>query len=104
MKKIRKIEDSITKDVRNLFKLKKRVIEDTGIKDIRNLFRLKKMKQSKKEIIRDMRNILVHKKKIITNQQEWVIFGAIILLNMKVMVIAIKHYQLKNNLIKLDYT
>ena len=46
----------------------------------------------------------MHKKKIITNQQEWVIFGAIILLNMKVMVIAIKHYQLKNNLIKLDYT
>ena len=34
-------EENITKDVRNLFRLKKE-IDDTAIKDIRNLFRLKK--------------------------------------------------------------
>ena len=39
------------------------------------------------------------KKKIIK-----VIFGVIIILNMKVMVIEIKDYQLKNTLIKLDNT
>ena len=43
------------------------------------------------------------KKKIIINQQELVIFGVTIILNMKVMVMEIKHYQLKNILTKLDY-
>ena len=43
------------------------------------------------------------KKKIIVNQEEQIIFGvAIFILNMKVMVTEIKHYQLKNILIKLD--
>ena len=43
------------------------------------------------------------KKKIIINQQELVIFGVTIILNMKVMVMEIKHYQLKNILTKLHY-
>ena len=43
------------------------------------------------------------KKKIIIKHQELVIFGIIIILNMKVKVIEIKGYQLKNILIKLDH-
>ena len=35
---------------------------------------------------------------------ELAIFGVTILLNMKVLVVGIKHYQLKIILIKLDYT
>ena len=47
--KRQKIEYNITKDVRNLFRLKKE-IDDTTVKHIRNLFRLKnKMKQIKIE-------------------------------------------------------
>ena len=42
----------------------------------------------------------MRKKKIIINQSELVIFGVIIILNIKVMVIEIKLYQLKNTLIK----
>ena len=42
----------------------------------------------------------MRKKKIIINQLELVIFGVIIILNIKVMVIEIKFYQLKNTLIK----
>ena len=34
-------EESIIKDIRNLFRLKKE-LNDTAIKDIRNLFRLEK--------------------------------------------------------------
>ena len=41
-------------------------------------------------------------KKIIINQQEQVIFGIIIALNMEVTVIETKHDQLKNILIKLE--
>ena len=35
-----KIEDSITKNMRNLLRLKKEM-DDTTIKDVRNVFRLK---------------------------------------------------------------
>ena len=45
----------------------------------------------------------MQKKKIIINQYEQVIFGVIIILNMDVMMIEIKHCQLKNILIKLDH-
>ena len=44
------------------------------------------------------------RKKIMKNQNEQVVFGMTIILNMKVAMMAIKHYQLKNTLIKLDYT
>ena len=40
-------------------------------------------------------------KKIITNQQEYVIFGTAIILNMNVIVIGVKHYKFKNILFKI---
>ena len=40
-KKIKKIENNIIKDIRNLFRLKKE-IGDTTVKDVSNCFRLKK--------------------------------------------------------------
>ena len=45
IEKDRKIEDNITKDVRNLFKIVKE-IDDSTVNDITNLFRLKKEKKS----------------------------------------------------------
>ena len=49
LKKIKKIQDNIIQDEKNLFRLKKE-IHDNAIKNLRNLFRLKKkMNQSKKE-------------------------------------------------------
>ena len=45
IEKDRKIEDNITKDVRNLFK-KVKEIDDSTVNDITNLFRLKKEKKS----------------------------------------------------------
>ena len=44
------------------------------------------------------------KKKIITNQQEQITFGVAITLTLKITVIDIKNYQLKDILIKLDHT
>ena len=44
IEKDRKIEDNITKDVRNLFKIVKE-IDDSTVNDITNLFRLKKEKK-----------------------------------------------------------
>ena len=98
-------EQKIIKDIRNLFRLKKEP-NCTEIKYIRNLFRLeKKLKQLKIEQLEILKIFLSmkKKKKIIINQQELVIFGVTIILNMKVMVMEIKHYHLKNILTKLDY-
>ena len=61
-----------------------------------------KIKQLNKKAQRHQKS--EKKKKVIINQQELVIFGVIIILNTKVMVIKIKHYQLKNILINLDHT
>ena len=44
IEKDRKIEDNITKDVRNLFKIVKE-IDPSTVNDITNLFRLKKEKK-----------------------------------------------------------
>ena len=44
IEKDRKIEDNITKDVRNLFKIVKEIDHST-VNDITNLFRLKKEKK-----------------------------------------------------------
>ena len=44
------------------------------------------------------------RKTIMKNQNEQVVFGMTIILNVKEAMMAIKHYQLKNILIKLDYT
>ena len=72
--------------------------------DVRNLSRLKKeTKPIKNKIIRYIR-ILEHEKvdyyKPVSISSLW----SNILLNIKVMAIELKHYQLKNILIKLDHT
>ena len=46
LKKTKKLEDNIIKDVKNIFRLKKE-IDYTTIKDVRNLFRLKKKKKNR---------------------------------------------------------
>ena len=61
-------EESIIKDIRNLFRLKKEV-SNTTIKDITNLFRLeKKLEQLKIEYLEILRIFLSMKQKIIINQ------------------------------------
>ena len=68
---------NISKDVRNLFRLKKPVNDNT-VKDIRNPFRLKNENEASKDrIIRDIRNLF--------EQEKSVIFGASVILNMEVM-------------------
>ena len=63
LKEYKNIKENITKDVRNLLRLKKLKNEtnDAAIKGIRNLFRLKKENEAiKDEIIRDIRNLFEH--------------------------------------------
>ena len=62
------------------------------------------MKQLKIELLEILEAFLIMKKKIITNQQEQITFGVAIMLTLKVTVIDIKNYQLKESLIKLDHT
>ena len=64
-------EENITKDIRDLFRLKKE-LNQTAIKDLRNLFRKKKkQKQLKIEYLEILRKLLsMKKKKIIINQYE----------------------------------
>ena len=62
------------------------------------------MTQNRVRVIRDIKNFLNNNKKIVTKQKEQVTFIAIVILNMKVMVLEIKPYQSKNILIKLNYT
>ena len=69
--------------------------EENIIKDIRNLFRQEK---KTKEKVFSMK-----KKNTIISQKQQVIFGVTIMLNMKVTMIEIEHYQLKNFLIKLHH-
>ena len=53
-------EEYITKDIRNLFRLKQE-LNYTAIKDIRNLFRLEKeTKAIKDRILRDIKNLFEH--------------------------------------------
>ena len=95
-------EKNIIKDIKNLFKLKKGQ-NYTSIKGIRNLFRQEnKTKATKDRILRDIKNLFDREKE----EQNYykpvgvVIFGVTIILNTRVTVIKIKHYQLKNILIK----
>ena len=68
---------------------------------MRNLFRhVKETKAVKDGILRDIKNLYEHEEEEL-NYYKLVIFGVAIVLNMKVMVKEIKHYQLKNILIKL---
>ena len=70
-------------------------------KDIRNLFRLKKEREAiKDKIVRDIRNLLEHEEEDYYKPVRVINFWRTVIINMKVMVIEIKHYQLKNILIK----
>ena len=100
--------DTTIKDMKNLFRLEKgnKTIKDRIIINIRNLFehgdikdifRFKKNnKIIKDRILRDIRNLFEHE------EEENYYQPVTIILNMKVKVIEIKQYQLKNILIKLD--
>ena len=73
-------------------------------KDIRNLFRLKKESEAiKGKIVRDIRNLLEHEEEDYYKPVRVINFWKTVIINMKVMVIEIKHYQLKNILIKLGH-
>ena len=79
--------------------------EEKIIKDIRNLFRLQKETKAIKDVIlRDIKNLFEHdEEENYYKPAELVFVGVTIILNMKVMVMEIKHYQLKNILTKLHY-
>ena len=70
--------------------------EETKIKSLRNIFRLEK------EIKGIEDRIIIHIKDLFEEYCKAVIFGVTIKLNIKVKTIDIKHYQLKNILIKID--
>ena len=92
------------KDIRNLFRLKK-LLNQTAIKDIRDLLRWEKeTEEIKNRILRYIKNLFEHEKEEENYNKPLRInnFGVVIILNMKVTVTEIKHYQLKNILIKLD--
>ena len=95
----KKLEDNIIKE-----RLKKREIDDITIKDIRSLFRLKEENEAIKErVVRNIRNFFEYEEdyyKLIRLGNFW----SNNILNMKVMVIEVKHYQLENILIKLEHT
>ena len=71
--------------------------EENVIKDVRTLFRLEKQTKSIKDrILRDIKNRFVHEEENYYKPVRVSSFGVIIILNMKVTVIKIKHYELKN--------
>ena len=71
--------------------------EENVIKDVRTLFRLEKQTKSIKDrILRDIKNRFVHEEENYYKPVRVSSFGVIIILNMKVKVIKIKHYELKN--------
>ena len=94
----KKLEDNIIKE------RLKREIGDTRIKDIRSLFRLKEENEAIKErVVRNIRNFFEYEEdyyKLIRLGNFW----SNNILNMKVMNIEVKHYQLENILIKLEQT
>ena len=105
MKNPRPEEEKMIKDIGNLFRLKKH-LNQTAIKDTRNLLRREKeTKEIENKIFRYIKNLFepekeeenYHKPLRINN------FGATVILNMNVTEIEIKHYQLKNILIKLEH-
>ena len=58
LEKDKKIDDTIIKYVRNLFRLKKE-IDDTAMKNIRTVFRLKiKNEATKNRVIGDIKNLV----------------------------------------------
>ena len=94
----KKLEDNIIKE------RLKREIDDITIKDIRSLFRLKEENEAIKErVVRNIRNFFEYEEDYY-NLIRLGNFWSNNILNMKVMVIEVKHYQLENILIKLEQT
>ena len=99
------VEEKIIQDVWNLFRFRKlkKETNDAAMKDIRNLFRLRK----ENKLIKDsnLRTIFEHKEEEnYYNPVRVCSFGVRIILNIKIKVIEIKHYQMKNISTKLDQT
>ena len=98
-------EEKIIKYIRNHFRLK-RELDYTAIKDIRNLFRQKKeTKEIKDRILRDIKNRYEQEEEEQNYYKQVRVsnFLSNNILNTKVTVTEIKHYQLKNILITLDH-
>ena len=57
--------------------------------------------KSKDRLIRDIRRLFNKKKKVITNQEGWVILGIPIMSNMKVVLIEIKKLSVKEHIDKI---
>ena len=87
---IKRCKDNIIKDVKKLFRLKN---ETVPVKDIRSLFRLKKEnKKNQRQNNQEFRYFFEQEQMFIINQQESIIFGAEVILNMKEMQIETKNY------------
>ena len=98
-------KEKLNKDIRNLFRLKK-LLNQTAIKDIRDLLRWEKeTEEIKNRILRYIKNLFEHEKEEENYYKPLRInnFGVTIILNMNVTVTEIKHYQLKNILMKLKH-
>ena len=96
---------NLIKDIRDLFTHKKN-LNYNAIKAIRNLFRLEiETKEINDIILRDITKVFKMEKKKIIYKPVRVsnFFGIKMILNMKVMVIEIRLYQLKNILVKLGH-
>ena len=97
-------EEIITKDIRNLFRLKKE-LNYTAVKDIRNLYRLEKdTKAIKDGVLRDNENLFEYEEeenyyKPVTASNFW----SNNYIEYKSGSDRKKHYHLKNILVKLDH-
>ena len=98
------------KSIKKPFKLEKenKAIKDKRINDISNLFRLEKGNKAIELIeyrkLEDVRNLFEHEEKESYCKLYRVLFGVIIILYIKVMVIKTSYYQLKYISIKLNRT
>ena len=100
-------EENIIKYIRNLFRLKKE-LNYSAITDITNSFRLEKeTKGIKDRLLRDIKNLFEREEEEEEENYYKLVrvsnFESNNYMNTKVMVIEIKHYQLKNILTKLDH-
>ena len=82
-----------TKNVETVYGGEKKQSEKNITKSIRNVFKLKQENEAIKDTLVRAIRMFLNKKMIITNQQEYVIFGTRIISNMKVVVILIETYR-----------
>ena len=88
-------EEKILKGIRNISRMKKRTKLHCNL-------RYKKSNQIRKTL-KDIKNHFEHEEENYHKPLRVSNFGVSIILNMKVTTMKIKHYQLKNILIKLDH-